>query len=161
ILFTTYAVYWIKQSISREIMENGYAIRIPVHLFERINKVDVKDNQLAAQGILLQERIVRIAEELELTLEQVQECIFLKNNYLAYSSLDMSVGEDEESVVADFIPSEEKDSIEEIVISLSLRDTLQAVLNTLTPKERAVLTLRYGLKGGCPKTLEEVGTLYN
>ena len=160
--FSTYAGYWIKQAISREIMDNGYAIRIPVHMMERISKVVSVDNRLAGQDVdKLQDRIQLIADELGLEEDAVKECLILKNNYLSYTSLDTPIGEEEESLLGDFIPIDEEESVDSIVQSRALHDSLDKVMETLTKRERLVLELRFGWNDGRPRTLEEVGKEFN
>ena len=155
--FSTYAVFWIKQSISREIMNNGYVIRIPVHMMERINKVVVIDNRLAGAGINFHDRITQIADELLLSEDNVRECLTLKKNYLTYTSLDMPIGEDEGSELGEFIPNENAESIEDIIIKMALRDELGEIMKILTYREREVIELRYGWNDEKNRTLEEIG----
>lgn len=159
--FSTYAVYWIKQSISREIMDNGYAIRIPVHMMERISKVTSSYNRLAEEGFPLQRAIGQIAEELGLSEEMVRESLALKENVIGYTSLDTPIGEDGDTVLGDFIPAEDEESVEQIVTRGLLRQQLEGVLRTLTPREEHVIRMRFGLVDGRPRTLEEVGKEFN
>ena len=153
--FSTYAVWWIKQAISREIMDNGFAIRIPVHMMERINKI------LAIEGKYIncthEERIQNIANEMGMTEAAVRECMLLKTNILTYSSLNAPVGEEEESELGDFIPAEDVLSVEDIVASRELWRCLEEVLGTLKDREQQVLRMRFGLDDGKPRTLEDVG----
>ncbi len=146
---STYAVQWIKQAISREIMEHGYAIRIPVHMMERINKVIAVDNRLAGECIPIVERIPYVADELGIREDDVSEAIALRNNYLMYSSLDMPVDEDQDSVLGDFIPFDEE-----------LRQELEVAIATLKPKEQEILKLRFGWNNDHPRALEEIGIIY-
>lgn len=155
--FSTYAVFWIKQSISREIMDNGYAIRIPVHMMERINKVIALDNQLGSNGRNIQERIEGISDETGLSEEEVRECLILKKNYLIYASLDSPVGEEEESVLGEMVPDREALSVEELAEGNILRELLKVCLDTLQEREQKVIRLRFGLDDGRARTLEEIG----
>lgn len=155
--FSTYAVFWIKQSISREIMDHGYVIRIPVHMMERINKVVAAEGRLLGMNIPFQERIIRIAEELELSENGVLECLFLKRNYLSYSSIDMPVGEDEETNLVEIIPDDTVDSVETVIMNKGLREELLVMIKKLKPKEQDVIKLRFGLDDGRIRTLEEIG----
>lgn len=159
--FSTYAVFWIKQSISREIMDNGYAIRIPVHMMERINKVLQLDNMYDREGLELKERIEAISDELGISCENVRECLIIKNNYLSYASLNAPIGEDQASELGEMLPQEDELSIEEIVSEKFLREELERVLSTLTNREQTILRLRYGMDDGRERTLEEVGKIYN
>lgn len=158
--FSTYAVHWIKQSIAREIMDHGYAIRIPVHMMERINKVIAADNRLASEGLPILERIPYVANELGISEDDVREAMALRNNYLMYASLDTPVGEDQDSVLGDFIPMDEELSVEQIVFNKELRKELEAAIATLKPKEQEILKMRFGWDDNHPRTLEEIGTIY-
>ncbi|MGN0384385.1 MAG: sigma-70 family RNA polymerase sigma factor [Lachnospiraceae bacterium] len=153
--FSTYAVWWIKQAISREIMDNGFAIRIPVHMMERINKIAAMENKFT--DCIHEECIQKIADEMGMSEEAVRECMILKTNILTYSSLNASVGEEEDSELGDFIPSKDVQSVEDIVTSRELRRCLDEVLETLKDRERQVLRMRFGLDDGKPRTLEYVG----
>ena len=156
--FSTYAVWWIKQAISREIMDNGFAIRIPVHMMERINKIAAIENKFS--DCKPEERIKKIVNEMGMTEDAVRECMVLKTNILTYSSLNSPVGEEEDSELGDFIPSEDVLSVEDIVTSRELRRCLDKALETLTDRERQVLRIRFGLDDGKPHTLEYVGQLF-
>jgi RNA polymerase primary sigma factor len=155
--FSTYAVWWIKQSISREIMDNGYAIRIPVHMMERINKVVRMDNLYIEQGMRKQERWEAISEELGIAVEDIRECLILKNNYLSYISLNTPVGEDETTEIGEFVPQEEVESVEDVITDRELRETLEHVISTLRPREQEILRLRFGLDDDHARTLGEIG----
>lgn len=159
--FSTYAVYWIKQSIAREIMDHGYAIRIPVHMMERIAKVTTANNRLELLNLPLEERLAEIAWELNCTEEEVRECFVLKQNYLGYTSLDAPVGDDEDATLGDFIPYEEDATVEDIVCNKELKKALVCALETLTEREQNVVRLRFGLEDGKPRTLEEVGVQFD
>lgn len=159
--FSTYAVFWIKQSISREIMDNGYVIRIPVHMMERINAVISLDNKIGFEGLKLQERIEQIGDELGLTYGEVRECLILKKNYLTYASLNTPIGEDEESELGECILDEGAKGTDEIVMEITLHEKLEEVLNTLTEKEQNIIRLRFGLEDNRARTLEEIGVMYN
>ena len=159
--FSTYAVFWIKQAISREIIDNGYVIRIPVHMMERVEKVIRLDNILVGKGIKLFQRIKDIAAELGITEETVRECLVLKNNYLLYASLNMPIGAEEETELGELIPDEDILSVEDEVFATLLHEQLEEVLETLTEREERILRLRYGLDDGCKRTLEEIGQEFN
>jgi RNA polymerase primary sigma factor len=158
--FSTYAVYWIKQCIAREIMDHGYAIRIPVHMMERIAKVVAANNRLELLNLPLEERLSEIAYELNCTEDEVRECFVLKQNYLGYTSLDAPVGDDEDAALGDFIPYDEAATVEDVVFDKELRKELERVLETLPQKEQEVLKLRFGWEDGRTRTLEEVGIIY-
>lgn len=158
--FSTYAIYWIKQAIAREIMDHGYAIRIPVHMMVRINKVIATDNRLADEGIPLLERYSCVANELGISEYDVREAMALRNNYLMYASLNAPVDEDQNSVLGDFIPSDEELSVEQIIFNKELRHELGRIMATLKPKEQEILKLRFGWDDNHPRTLEEIGIIY-
>lgn len=159
--FSTYAVFWIKQSISREIMDNGYAIRIPVHIMEKINKVVTAHNRLVGEGIPSQERIPQIADQLGYSDNEVRDYLRLKQNFLGYTSLDVPIGEDSDSELGDFIPVEEEYSVEQMVFNKALRHEMGNVLMTLSPREQDILKLRFGWDDNHPRTLEEIGLKYD
>ena len=158
--FSTYAVYWIKQAISREIMDNGYAIRIPVHMMERINRVVAAENRLSGLDIAFRNRVTIIANELGITEENVLECLTLKKNYLSYSSLDLSIGEDGETELGEIIPDEGAKSLEAIIMDKELRKEMLKLLEVLKPRERKVIELRYGWNDEKARTLEEIGEMF-
>lgn len=157
--FTTYAVWWIKQAISREIMENGYAIRLPIHMIERINSVTRAEWLYI--DLHIKERVKKISEDLHLSEDDVRECLILRDNYLNYASLNTPIGENEDTELAEFIPEEDVLSVEDIVANNELASELSAVISTLTPKEQKVLKLRFGLEDGRARTLDEVGSYFN
>lgn len=157
--FSTYAVWWIKQTISREIMDNGYAIRIPVHMMEKISKVAKAESLY--MSLNSKERMKKIAEELSMTEESVKECLILRKNYLSYASLDAPIGDEEDTELGDMIPEEDVLSVEEIVADRELRHTLENILSTLTYREQMVLRLRFGLDDCQARTLGEVGKEFN
>ena len=164
--FSTYAVYWIKQMIFREIADHGFTIRIPVHMYDRILKVARLEGDYYDQGLSIQERIEAITEKMKdtstpLTEQQVAECIRLREQLLHCTSLDTPVGEDGESLLGDFIPDIRKESSEAFLHRMSLRSELLDIIQELRPKEQRVINERFGLDGQGTKTLEEIGTEMN
>lgn len=158
--FTTYAVWWINQAISREIMDHGYAIRIPVHMMERIVKVSTAEHLYEGESV--EARVRKVAEQLNLSKEQVKECIMLRDNYLKYVSIDIPVGEDGDTELAEFIPEEDEKSVEEIVEEHALAwHLIEEINEVLTPKEKDIIIKRFGLGESAPMTLEEIGEIYN
>ena len=159
--FSTYAVIWIKQTISREIMDNGFIIRIPVHMMERINKVTEAEYR-CPNDASSNEKIQFIADDLGLNEKEVRECITLRANVLSHTSLATAIGEDEDSELVDFIPADiDPDPVATAAMNQALRDALDKVLCTLTPREQRVLRLRNGWDGRKPMTLEQVGKEFN
>lgn len=156
--FSTYAIWWIKQSITREIMDHGFTIRIPVHMMEKIAKV----NRLQGKYSQLdqEERIAAIASEMETSQESVRFCLVLSKNYIQPSSLNTPIGEEEDSELLEFIPDTEELSADDLVDENELKRVLWKALDTLKPKERDILILRFGLDEGGTRTLEEIGQQY-
>lgn len=160
-LFSTYAVWWIKQQIIREILDHGYAIRVPVHMHERVNKVLRLENSLSSEIPIFEERISRIADELGLEVKNIRECLLIKNNVLTYSSLNVTVGEGEDTELGEFVPIEPRLETDEVAINYILQEQLQEALHILKDKEQMVIRLRFGLDDGIPRTLEEVGKVFD
>lgn len=157
--FSTYAVWWIKQAISREIMDHGFMIRIPVHMMERISKVAVIENRFSELN--RDERIVKVMDETGYPEEWVRECMKLKEYVLTYSSLNVPIGEDGDTELGEVIPDDAVIPIEEIIENRVLRENFEEILDTLTPREEKVLRLRFGFDDNRPRTLEEVGKIFN
>jgi len=137
-VFSTYAVFWIKQSISREIMDNGYAIRIPVHMLEMVNRVVALYNELDQEGVPANERIPQFVDRSGYLEESVRECLRLKRNLIGYTSLDAPVGEEGDTELSDLVPDEEC-SVEDAVFQAALRHEMEDVLMTLTPREQGIM----------------------
>lgn len=159
--FSTYAVFWIRQSIVREVMDNGFVIRILVHLMELIAKVTRLDNQFNTKGYTYNERMHLIAEELDITRERVENLLAIRQQYLSYSSLNTPVGEEEETELEEIYVDKDQVSVEDIVANKMLCEQMKEVLLTLTEREQRVLKLRFGFVDGRTRTLEEVGREYN
>lgn len=151
--FSTYATWWIRQSISRAIADHARTIRIPVHMVETINRVS------RAQHELLQElgrdaSSEEIAQRLHISTEKVEEILRVAQEPI---SLETPVGEEDNSHLGDFIQDEDASEPADVASYAMLREQLAGVLKTLTPREEKVLCLRYGLIDGKMHTLEEVG----
>lgn len=157
--FSTYAMWWIKQAIIREIYDHGFTIRIPVHMMEMIHKVNVLDRSLSMTGIGYRDRLTRITEELGTTEEMIEQCLAVQNSFLNTSSLDVPVGEAQYFVMLDLIPDETLPSVEDEVYANIMREKVVDALQILTKREQEVLDLRYGLTNGRERTLEEVGNI--
>ncbi len=155
--FSTYATWWIRQAITRAIADQARTIRIPVHMVETINrlkKVTRKLSQLHGRKPSEEE----IAEEMEVTVEKLRSIIKVAQDPI---SLETPIGKEEDSKLSDFIEDSEMDTPVHSVTKELLRDDLQEVLKTLSEREREVLSLRFGLGDGNPRTLEEVGQHFN
>ncbi len=151
--FSTYATWWIRQAITRAIGDQGRTIRIPVHMVETINRL------IKVSGHLLQElgrepTLDEIAREMGLSLERVTEIIRVAPEPL---SLETPIGEEEDSHLADFLRDDDSASPTDAATRLMLREKIEEALDQLTPRERDVLKMRFGLDDGYPHTLEEVG----
>lgn len=158
--FSTYAVPWIEQAVTRAIADTGLIVRLPVHLVEKILKATKLDQKLQLQNVETRRRLELIAEEMGTDSEDVRRLFKLRDVYLHIKSLDMPIDEEHETPLADFIP-DEKNPLEETVSLLLLREQLEKILAVLTERERKVLTLRFGLEDGRYRTLEEVGKIFN
>jgi RNA polymerase primary sigma factor len=154
--FSTYATWWIRQAVTRAIADKARTIRIPVHMVEKLNKVVHIERQLV-QRLGREPRPEEIAEELEMTTEEVRE--ILRMSQLPVS-LEKPIGEEEESELGDFVQDEQAESPFDSA-SLSLRrGDIESALASLPERERKVIELRFGLKGEQPCTLEEVGRAF-
>src|SRR5687767_9163462 len=151
--FSTYAHWWIRQAVTRAIADKARTIRIPVHMYERLNKVTHIQRQLV-QRLGREPRPDEIADELELTTEEVREILRMAQLPV---SLEKPIGEEEESSLGDFVPDDSAESPFDTA-SLSLRrEDVEHALMALPERERKVIELRFGLGGEQPRTLEEVG----
>lgn len=159
--FSTYAVYWIKQAISREIMDHGFRIRIPVHMMERIAKASRFDRIYAADGLDYSARIEQIADAMGTSVDDVETLLSMKHQFLSSTSLDTPVGEENDSVLGDFIEADESYDIEAQIVQKDLTETIEKLLKTLPQREAKVLRMRCGIEDGRVHTLEEVGKEYN
>lgn len=158
--FTTYAIWWIKQSITRAICDEGFIIRIPVHKMEQIMSVFRRDQQLALLNNNPHERKQIIAKEKNISIEEVEELFDLKKNFLNTSSLDTPIGEDGETSILDILDVKSENHIEDIIYSDILKDAINVAMADLKDKEKDVLNRRYGLNGYDVQTLEEIGQIY-
>ena len=151
--FSTYATWWIRQAITRAIADQARTIRIPVHMVETIHKVSRVSRKLL-QELGHEASVDEIAREMNTTPDKVREIMKIA---LDPVSLEMPIGEEEDSHLGDFIQDEETPAPSDAVSQTMLREQLIEVLHTLTPREEQVLILRFGLKDGKMRTLEEVG----
>jgi len=154
--FSTYATWWIRQAITRAIADQGRIIRIPVHMVETINRL-VKTSRRLLQQLGREPTLEEVAMEMDIPLERVSEIKRIAPEPL---SLEAPVGEEENSHLGDFVPDDEVKSPVDAASNLVLREQLERVLDTLSPREREVLKLRFGLDDGYSRTLEEVGHIF-
>ncbi len=151
--FSTYATWWIRQAITRSIADQARTIRIPVHMVETINKL-IRTSRHLLQMLGREPTPEEIAAELEMPVEKVKEVLKIAQDPI---SLETPVGEEDESNLGNFIPDEDAPSPSEQAADVLLREHIEDVMQTLTPREAKVLKLRFGLQDGRMRTLEEVG----
>ena len=151
--FSTYATWWIRQAITRAIADQARTIRIPVHMIETINKL-IRTSRQLVQELGREPTPEEIATKMEVPVDKVRKVLKIAQEPI---SLETPIGEEEDSHLGDFIEDKQVVSPVESIISLSLREQTNKVLNSLTPREEKVLRLRFGLSDGCEHTLEEVG----
>lgn len=151
--FSTYATWWIRQAITRAIADQGRTIRIPVHMIETINKFKRIQRKLEQQ-LERPPKPEEVAKEMGIEVEKAREIIKISQEP---TSIESPVGKEEDSRLKEFIPDEEVESPFEAASYELLKGHLEEVLQTLNPREQKVLELRFGLKDGRPRTLEEVG----
>ena len=155
--FSTYATWWIRQAITRAIADQARTIRIPVHMVETINKVLRVSRQLL-QELGHEASAEEIAEVMNIPVEKVRETMKIAQEPV---SLETPIGEEEDSHLGDFIPDDDAPAPAEAASYTMLREHLDEVLHTLTPREMQVLKLRFGFDDGRTRTLEEVGKEFN
>ena len=155
--FSTYATWWIRQAITRAIADQARTIRIPVHMVETINKVK-KVNSLLLHQNGHDPSSEQIAAELDMPVEKVREIMRVAQEPV---SLETPIGEEEDSHLGDFIPDDDAPAPSDVASHTLLKEQLDEVLSTLTPREEKVLKLRFGLEDGRSRTLEEVGKEFN
>lgn len=151
--FSTYATWWIRQAITRAIADQSRTIRIPVHMVDQINRF-YKTQRRLMQKHGKDPDIKEIAKEMELSVEEVEHLMKISQQP---KSLSTPVGDDKEATLEQFVADQSQPSLYDRVSQELLKDALHDVLETLSPRERKVLVMRFGLEDGKPKTLEEVG----
>ena len=158
--FSTYATWWVRQAITRAIADQARTIRIPVHMVETINKVLRTTRKLTAE-LNREPTNEEIAKALDMEPEKIDYVMRIKQDI---ASLDASVGrdgDDEDSVLGDFVEDEERDSPEDSAANQILKEQLSEIIATLTDREQKIIRLRFGIGGGRPHTLEEVGNEFD
>ena len=151
--FSTYATWWIRQAITRAIADQARTIRIPVHMVETINRL-IRTSRRLQQELGREPTTEEIAEAMEITPERVREIIKISQEPV---SLEMPIGEEEDSNLGDFIEDHKAPAPADAASRQMLKEHLDDVLNSLSDREKDVLTMRFGLEDGRPRTLEEVG----
>jgi len=151
--FSTYATWWIRQAITRAIADQARTIRIPVHMVETINKL-IRTSRHLLQQLGREPTPEEIAKEMEISVEKVMEIQKIAQDPV---SLETPIGEEDDSHLGDFIPDDDSPAPQDSAAYTLLKEQLEEVMNTLTPREAKVLKLRFGLEDGKARTLEEVG----
>ena len=151
--FSTYATWWIRQAITRAIADQARTIRIPVHMVETINKL-IRTSRHLLQQLGREPTPEEIANEMEIPVEKVMEIQKIAQDPV---SLETPIGEEDDSHLGDFIPDDDSPAPQDSAAYTLLKEQLEEVMNTLTPREAKVLKLRFGLEDGKARTLEEVG----
>ena len=158
--FSTYATWWIRQAITRAIADQARTIRIPVHMVETINKVLRTTRKLTTE-LNHEPSTEEIAKELDMEVEKIEYVMRIKQDI---ASLDASVGrdgDDEDSVLGDFVEDEERISPEDSAATQILKEKLAEIISTLSEREQKIIKMRFGIGGERPHTLEEVGTEFS
>jgi len=155
--FSTYATWWIRQAITRAIADQARTIRIPVHMVETINKT-IRISRQLLQELGHDPSAEEIAAEMDMPVEKVRDILKIAQEPV---SLETPIGEEEDSHLGDFIPDEDASEPSEAASFSLLREQLEEVLDTLAPREKKVLELRFGIVDGRTRTLEEVGKEFN
>jgi RNA polymerase primary sigma factor len=155
--FSTYATWWIRQAITRAIADQARTIRIPVHMVETINRL-VRTQRQLLQNLGREPSPEEVAREMNLPVERVREIMKISQDPV---SLETPIGEEEDSHLGDFIQDEHVEVPVDAATFTLLHEQLMEVLDTLTDREQKVLRLRFGLDDGRPRTLEEVGRVFN
>ena len=158
--FSTYATWWIRQAITRAIADQARTIRIPVHMVETINKV-LRTTRKLTQELNREPTTDEIAKELDMEAEKIEYVMRIKQDI---ASLDASVGrdgDDEDSVLGDFVEEEERVSPEDSAATQILKEQLASIIATLSDREQKIIKMRFGIGGERPHTLEEVGVEFS
>lgn len=155
--FSTYAHWWIRQAVTRSISDQSRTIRLPVHLFEIISRMGKVERQLVMK-LGREPTIEELADSLDMSVEKIKQ---IKKASLAPVSLNMTVGDDDKRTVEDTLVDTQSEHPDDVTAKVLLKEDLENVLNTLNPRERDVLRLRYGLDDGRVKTLEEIGNVFS
>ncbi len=155
--FSTYATWWIRQSITRAIADQALIIRLPVHMTESLNKVRIASRDLTI-SLGRNPTVNEIAQDLDWDVRKIEYILNLNTDTV---SLDTPIGEDGDSFLGDFISDELSENPETAVEESALRNDLHRALESLTDRERTVIELRFGLADGKERTLEEVGSAFN
>ena len=155
--FSTYATWWIRQAVARAIADKGRTIRMPVHVVEKLNKIHRSERKLRAE-LAREPTVPEIARDLDFTVGEIEQ---IRRSAQTPVSLEKPVGDDDESEFGHFLTDVTAQLPDEAAEMALRREALRSILGSLSPRERSVLELRYGLDGQQPRTLDEVGRTFN
>lgn len=156
--FSTYATFWIRQSIVRGIMESGFSVRIPVHVFSAVSKASAIDNRLSQEGVDdPDKRRAMVAKEMKIPEDKAAYYLSLKQDFFAMPSLNNPVGDDGETELGDMVTGDERLSVEDAVVQSDIYNRLDEIVGTLSEREQYVIKRRFGLDGNEVQTLDEIG----
>lgn len=157
--FGTYAIFWIKQSITRGISDHGFTVRLPVHVLKGIIKCSGLDNYYEVEGLDHKERLDAIANTMGIEASKVKELLSIRKCYMNLTSLNITVGADQIYELKELLEDTQLIPIEDQVVDSALAAELEKVLSTLTAREERVIRLRFGIGGEDEHTLEQVGEI--
>ena len=155
--FSTYATWWIRQACTRAISDQSRIIRLPNHIWEKLNKIKKITKSLYEKHRRHPTQI-EIAREMKIDIEQLK---FILESARAIDSIDRVIGKDEETAIGDFIAADDGQGTEESLTSRLMLDDMLAALDTLTEREASIIRLRYGFDDGNMKTLHDIGKRFN
>lgn len=158
--FSTYAINWIDQSISRSIADKGFNIRVPVHMFDNVNKFRKMYRELEMDQDIDDEKLKILMENTGFKPEQIENIQKVARNILNMSSLNIKVGDGEDTELISFLEADETNNPLDLVTKSIMNEKIEEALESLTEREREVIILRFGLLDNSPKTLEEIGDIY-
>ncbi len=157
--FSTYAIFWIKQSILRGIVDCGFIVRFPIRLLKYIVKCSRFDKYYEQEGLDHRERVEAIADEMSIEVSKVEELLSMKKRYMNLASLNVPAGENQSCELEELLEDTEQLPIEDQVVDSALSIELEKVLSTITAREERVIRLRFGIGGEREHTLDQVGEI--
>ena len=158
--FSTYACWWIRQYITREVMNNGYFMRLPVHIFEKIIRINRVRKSLRNPTVSDIQLKLRANYGIDYSLEELRKLLMYADQYLKTSSLNKVIGQDDKDTeIIEFIPSTV--NVEDEVMQTVMAEEIDKVLSTLTDRESTIIRMRYGIGNYDPMTLEDIGKIYH
>jgi RNA polymerase primary sigma factor len=157
--FSTYAIFWIKQSILRGIVDCGFTVRLPIRLLKYIVKCSGLDSYYEREGLCHAGRMEAIADKMSIEVGKVEELLSMKKRYLNLASLNVPAGENQSCELEELLEDTEQIPIEDQVVDSALSTELEKVLSTLTAREERVIRLRFGIGGEQEHTFDQVGEI--